>query len=150
MEEIDLTQRLHGMFEATMPALENITNGFLTQNQTMLQEGETQFVKILSSNLSFAEKIITEGQKSEVDKRFLSLLVPLQKIALAVRSLMAKQKMILLRDIIFQRKGYYGDNGTFNNHENTIQRHKRLDPYQKTISERKYKIRNGENHRNGR
>jgi Na+/phosphate symporter len=104
MDEIDLTQRLHGMFEATMPALENITNGFLTQNQTMLQEGETQFIKILSSNLSFAETIVTEGQKSETDKKFLSLLVPLQKIASAVRSLMAKQKMTLRRDIIFSVK----------------------------------------------
>jgi|WetSurSiteA1Bulk_404760.scaffolds.fasta_scaffold96778_1 Na+/phosphate symporter len=101
MEEKDLTQKLYDIFEATMPALENITNGFLTQNQTMLQQGEAQFVEILSSNLSFAEKIITENQKSEADKRFLSLLVPLQKIASAVRSLMAKQEMILRRDITF-------------------------------------------------
>lgn len=101
MEEKDLTQRLYVMFEATMPALESITNGFLTQNQTMLQNGETQFVEILSSSLSFAETIIAKEQKSEDDKRFLSLLVPLQKIASAVRSLMAKQKMTLRRDITF-------------------------------------------------
>ena len=104
MEEKELTQRLYEMFDATMPALENITNGFLTQNEAMLQKGETQFVEILSSNLSFAEKIITEGQKNEVDKRFLSLLVPLQKIASAVRSLMAKQKTTLRRDVIFSVK----------------------------------------------
>ena len=101
MEEKELTQRLYEMFEATMPALENITSGFLTQNQTMLQKGEAQFVEILSSNLSFAEKIITEVQKNEVDKRFLSLLVPLQTIALAMRSLIAKKKTVLLRDVIF-------------------------------------------------
>ena len=101
MEEKELTQRLYEMFEATMPALENITSGFLTQNQTMLQKGEAQFVEILSSNLSFAEKIITEGQKNEVDKRFLSLLVPLQTIALAMRNLIAKKKTVLLRDVIF-------------------------------------------------
>jgi Na+/phosphate symporter len=104
MEEKELTQRLYEMFEATMPALENITNGFLTQNETLLQKGETQFVEILSSNLSFAEDIIKEGQKNAVDKRFLSLLVPLQKIASAVRSLMAKQKMTLRRDVVFSVK----------------------------------------------
>jgi Na+/phosphate symporter len=101
MEEKELTQRLYEMFEATMPALENITSGFLTQNQTMLQKGEAQFVEILSSNLSFAENIITEGLKNEVDKRFLSLLVPLQTIALAMRNLIAKKKTVLLRDVIF-------------------------------------------------
>ena len=104
MDEKELTQRLYEMFEATLPALENIKNGFLTQNEAMLQKGETQFVEILSSNLSFAEDITKQGHKNAVDKRFLSLLVPLQKIASAVRSLMAKQKTMLRRDVIFSVK----------------------------------------------
>ncbi len=104
MEEKELTQKLYEMFEAAMPSLENITNGFLTQNQTMLQKGKTQFVEILSSNLSFANKIIMEGQKNDVDKRFLSLLIPLQKIASAVTSLMAKEKTILRGNIILSVK----------------------------------------------
>jgi Na+/phosphate symporter len=104
MEEKELTQKLYEMFDAAMPSLENITNGFLTQNQTMLQKGESQFVEILSSNLSFVETIIMEGQKNETDKKFLSLLVPLQKSASAVRNLMAKQKMILRSDVTFSVK----------------------------------------------
>ena len=104
MEEKELTQKLYEMFEAAMPSLENITNGFLTQNQTMLQKGETQFVEILSSNLSFANKIIMEGQKNDVDKRFLSMLIPLQKIASALTSLMAKEKTILRGNIILSVK----------------------------------------------
>jgi len=104
MEEKELTQWLHEMFQATIPALENIERGFVTQNQTMLQQGETQFVEILTSNLLFAEKIITEKQKNDVDKKFLSLLVPLQEIALAMRRLIAKKKTILLRDVIFSVK----------------------------------------------
>ena len=104
MEEKELTQRLYDMFEAAMPALDYITNGFLTQNQTMLQKGETQFVEILSSNLSFTEIIIMAEQKNEVDKKFLSLLVPLQQIASSVRNLMAKQNMTLRRNIIFNVK----------------------------------------------
>jgi len=104
MEEKELTQWLHEMFQATIPALENIEKGFVTQNQTMLQQGETQFVEILTSNLSFADKIITDGQKNKVDRRFLNLLVPLQRIALAVRSLIAKKKLKLVRDVIFNEK----------------------------------------------
>lgn len=104
MEEKELTQWLYGMFDATIPVIEDIENGFLTQNQTMIQQGEAKFVEILSSNLSFAEKIITEGKKNEVDRKFLSLLVPLQEIALAVRSLAAKKKTILMRDVVFSVK----------------------------------------------
>src|SRR4030042_562022 len=104
MEEKELTQKLYEMFEAAMPSLENITNGFLTQNQTMLHKGKAQFVEILSSNLSFANKIIMEGQKNDVDKKFLSLLIHLQKIASAVTSLMAKEKTILRGNIILSVK----------------------------------------------
>jgi Na+/phosphate symporter len=104
MEEKELTQKLYEMFEAVLPALENIANGFLTQNQTMLEKGESQFLEILSSNLPFSEKIMKEGHKSEADKRFLGLLIPLQEIALSVRNLAAKEKAILLRDVIFSVK----------------------------------------------
>ena len=104
MEEKELTQWLHGMFQATIPALENMEKGFMTQNQTMLEQGETRFVEILTSNLSFADKIITEGQKNKADRRFLYLLVPLQRIALAVRSLITRKKLKLVRDVISNEK----------------------------------------------
>jgi Na+/phosphate symporter len=78
MEEKELTQKLYEMFGATISALENISNGFLKQDQTTLEQGEQQFVTILSSNLSFFEKIAAKEQKNEVDKKFLTLLVPLQ------------------------------------------------------------------------
>jgi Na+/phosphate symporter len=104
MEEKELMQRLYEMFGAAMTALENIEAGFVRQNQTMLQQGETQFVEILTSNLSFADKIITEGQKNKVDRRFLNLLIPLQRIAIAVRSLIAKKKLKLVQDVIFNEK----------------------------------------------
>ncbi len=104
MEEQELTQKLYEIFEATMPALENIAKGFLAQNQTMLQQGEQQFVAILSSNLSFFEKIAAKEQKNEAEKRFLSLLVPLQNIALAVRNLTAKKKTILSNNVMLSVK----------------------------------------------
>ena len=104
MEEKLLTQWLYEMFQATIPALEDIEKGFMTQDPAMLQQGETQFVKILTSNLSFADRVMTEGQKSKADRRFLYLLVPLQRIALAVRGLIAKNKLKLVRDAILNEK----------------------------------------------
>ncbi len=104
MEEQELTQKLHEIFETTTPALENISTGFLRQDQAMLQQGEQQFVAILSSNLSFFEKIASKEQKNEIDKRFLSLLVPLQKIALAVRNLTARMRTILSHNVMLSVK----------------------------------------------
>jgi len=104
MEEQGLTQKLYEILEATTPALENISTGFLRQDQTMLLQGEQQFVAILSSNLSFFEKIAEKEQKSEIDKRFLSLLVPLQKIALAVRNLTDKMGTILSHNVMLSVK----------------------------------------------
>lgn len=104
MEERELTQRLYEIFEATMPALENISKGFITQDQAMLKQGEQHFAAILSSNLSSFENIAVKEQKDEVDKRFLGLLVPLQNIALAVRNLAAKKKTILSNNIMLSVK----------------------------------------------
>jgi len=104
MEEKELTQWLHAVFMATIPALENIEKGFDAQNETMLEQGETQFVAILTSNLTLADRVIAEGQKTKSDRRFLYLLVPLQRIALAVRSLIAGRKLRFLRDVAFNEK----------------------------------------------
>jgi Na+/phosphate symporter len=104
MEEKELVQRLHEIFEATMPALENISKGFLTQDQAILKKGEQQFAAILSSNLSSFENVAAKEQKDEVDKRFLGLLIPLQNIALAVRNLAAKKKAILSNNIMLSVK----------------------------------------------
>ncbi len=104
MEEKELTQKLYEMFDTTISALENISNGFLRHDQTMLERGEQQFVAILSSNLSFFEKIAAKEQKNEVDKRFLTLLVPLQNIALAVRNLTARKKTILTHNVMLSVK----------------------------------------------
>ncbi|HOJ43787.1 MAG TPA: hypothetical protein PLW88_05755 [Syntrophorhabdaceae bacterium] len=104
MDEKDLTQRLYNMFEDALRSFELISEGFLTQNKEALEKGELQFIDILSKNLEFAEKIIQEGKKNEVDEKFLSLIIPLQEIALAVRNLISKEKAILERKVIFSMK----------------------------------------------
>ncbi len=104
MEEKELTQKLYEMFESVIQSLDNIAKGFLAQDQSILQKGESQFIEVLSSNTEFAEKIIRDGTKSAADEKFISLLVPLQEIALAVRNLISKKKAILQRRVIFSVK----------------------------------------------
>ncbi|HOP85736.1 MAG TPA: hypothetical protein PKZ54_04575 [Syntrophorhabdaceae bacterium] len=104
MDEKDLTQRLYSMFDEALRSFEFISEGFLAQNKDVLEKGESQFINILSENLEFAENIVHEGKKSEVDEKFLSLIIPLQEIALAVRNLISKEKAILERKVIFSMK----------------------------------------------
>lgn len=104
MEEKELTNRLHGMFEQAIQAVENIRKGFMTQDRTVLEHGQNQFAEMISSNLSFVEQTVAKIHKDEIDRKFLSALIPLQKIASSVRSLIAKQKTVLLRDIRFNVK----------------------------------------------
>ncbi|HEX2967115.1 MAG TPA: hypothetical protein VHO84_15120 [Syntrophorhabdaceae bacterium] len=104
MEEKELTNRLHGMFEQAIQAVENIRKGFMTQDRTVLEHGQNQFAEMISSNLSFVEQTVAKIHKDEIDRKFLSALIPLQKIASSMRSLIAKQKTVLLRDIRFNVK----------------------------------------------
>lgn len=104
MDERELNQMLYNMFDEALKSFEHISEGFITQNMEKLEKGEAQFINILSSNLEVAEKIIREGKKSKVDEKFLSLIIPLQEIALAVRNLISKEKAILERNVIFSMR----------------------------------------------
>jgi hypothetical protein len=55
MEEIELNQRLHAMFEEMLLVLESAKEGFLTGDQTPLTEAKTKLTSILTSNLLFTE-----------------------------------------------------------------------------------------------
>jgi len=104
MDDKDLAQRLYNMLDEALKSFEFISEGFLAQNKDMLEKGESQFIDILSKNLEFAEGIVREGKKNEVDEKFLTLIIPLQEIALAVRNLISKEKAILERNVIFSMK----------------------------------------------
>ncbi|MCX7965028.1 MAG: hypothetical protein N2596_00185 [Syntrophorhabdaceae bacterium] len=104
MDEKEITKRLYEMFEGALKAFDYISEGFLSQNKDVLEKGETLFIEMLSSNLEFAEKIVHQGKKNEFDEKFLSLIIPLQEIALAVRNLISKEKAILERNVIFSMK----------------------------------------------
>lgn len=107
MEEKELTQMLYEMFNETMPVLESIKHGFMIQNQAILTEAETKFIRILTSNLPFAEKLIKERPKDEIEKKFLKLLPHLQLIAMVVRNLINTKKKKIASDVLFSDKALH-------------------------------------------
>lgn len=101
MNEKELNQLLYDMLDEALKSIEDISEGFITQDKKKIEKGEAQFLRILSSNLEVAENILHESKKGAAEQKFLSLIIPLQEIALAVRNLISKEKAILERNVIF-------------------------------------------------
>ena len=104
MEEKELNQRFHNMFEKIIPILEDIKKGFFTQNNTILKESEKRFREILKSALPFAEKLIEEKEKDEVEKRYVNLILSLQMTALALENLIEKMHIKVESHVLFSEK----------------------------------------------
>lgn len=104
MEEKEPNQRFHNMFEKIIPILEDIKKGFFTQNNTILKECEKRFREILKSALPFAEKLIEEKEKDEVEKRYVNLILSLQMTALALENLIEKMHIKVESHVLFSEK----------------------------------------------
>lgn len=104
MEEKELNQRFHNMFEKMTPILEDMKKGFFTQNDTILKESEKRFREILKSALPFAEKLIEEKEKDEMEKRYVNLILPVQMTALALENLIEKMHIKVESHILFSEK----------------------------------------------
>jgi Na+/phosphate symporter len=104
MEEKEMVQNLHGMFERAVPMLENMRQAFRTQNEGALTVAERTFVEIFQSNLPLAEAIIDNKEKNDSEKKFALLLIPLQKIASAIINIIGKRKRIMDGGLCFTDK----------------------------------------------
>jgi len=104
MEEQELTQRFHGTFDAVLPILENVYRGFFASNSALLKECLSGFEDMLTANLPFVEKIITEKEKDPIEKKYINLILSLQVIALALDNLITKMLVKAESGILFSEK----------------------------------------------
>jgi len=104
MEEKEMVENLHGMFERAVPMLENIGRAFRVQNEGALTEAERNFVEIFQSNLPLSEAVIEKKEKSDSEKKFALLLIPLQKIASAIINIIGRRKRIMDGGLCFTDK----------------------------------------------
>jgi len=104
MEEKEMVQNLHGMFERAVPMLANIRQAFRDQNEGALTEAEKTFVEMFESNLRFTEAVMEKKEKSDSEKKFASLLISLQKIAGAIMNIIGKRKRIMDGGLCFTDK----------------------------------------------
>jgi Na+/phosphate symporter len=95
------------MFNEAMPILESIKHGFIIQNEAVLTEAETKFIRVLTSNLPFAEKLVKKIPKDDIEKKFLRLLPHLQLIAMVARNLINTKKKKIASDVLFSDKALH-------------------------------------------
>lgn len=104
MEEKELVQRFYTTFDAVLPILENVYKGFFTSNPALLKECLSNFEGMLTANLPFVEKVITEKEKDPIEKKYVNLVLSLQTIALAIDNLITKMLVKAESKILFSDK----------------------------------------------
>ena len=104
MEEQELTNRFCSLFDETLPILTNIYKGFAGQKINLLQESKSKFREIWKNRLPAVEKLIEDKDKKDVEKKFVSLLPHLQRVALAIDNLVDKMEIKVETNALFSQK----------------------------------------------
>jgi Na+/phosphate symporter len=104
MEEQELMNRFHSLFEDTQPILQNMYKGFVGQKPALLKEAKSKFREIWKSRLPAVEKILEHKDKNEVEKKFITLLPHLQRVGLAIDSLVDKMEIKVETNVLFSQK----------------------------------------------
>jgi Na+/phosphate symporter len=104
MEEREITERICNLFEETVPILNNIYRGFVGQKINLLKESRTKFRESLKERLPGIEKLVEQKDKSEAEQKFLTALPHLQRVALALDSLLDKMEIKVESNILFTDK----------------------------------------------
>ena len=104
MEEKRLVEKFNDVFVKTIPILDNIKKGFLTQNLDIVKENKAQFREMLKSRVASVQKIIEEKDKTEMQKQYLALIPSFQTIGLALENLISKMETKVELKILFSEK----------------------------------------------
>ncbi|HNT43326.1 MAG TPA: hypothetical protein PKN85_02635 [Syntrophorhabdaceae bacterium] len=104
MEEREITERICNLFEETVPILNNIYRGFVGQKINLLKESRTKFRESLKERLPGIEKVVEQKDKTEAEQKFLTALPHLQRVALALDSLLDKMEIKVESNVLFTDK----------------------------------------------
>ena len=104
MEEREIIERISKVFEETLPILNNIYRGFAGQKINLLRDSKVQFRESLKRSLPDIEKLVEEKDKNEALQKFLTALPHLQRVALALDSLVEKMEAKVEANVLFTQK----------------------------------------------
>lgn len=104
MEEKRLVNRFNDAFAITVPILDNIKKGFLTQKLDIMRESKAKFREMVKAKAVSIMQIIEEPNKSEAQKEYLHLIPLFQTIGLALENLINKMETKVELKILFSEK----------------------------------------------
>jgi Na+/phosphate symporter len=104
MEEKEMIQRFYGSFEYLTQMLEDVKKGFFTQKLDLLKENKQKLKVEIKQRASFAEKVVVEKEKDQIQKRYIGLLVSFQNIVLAIDALINKMQKKVEVNVLFTKK----------------------------------------------
>ena len=104
MEEKRNMEKFNDVFVKTMPILDSVKKGFLTQNLDIIRENKAQFRSILKSRAISVQDIIEEKDKTDTQKQFLALIPSFQTIGLALENLISKMETKVELKLLFSEK----------------------------------------------
>jgi Na+/phosphate symporter len=104
MEEREITERINRLFDETVPILNNIYKGFVEQKINLLKESRSKFRESLKKRLPGIEKLVEDKEKNEAVRKFVIALPYLQRVALALDTLLDKMEIKVEANILFSQK----------------------------------------------
>jgi len=104
MEEREINDRICKLFEETVPILNNIYRGFVGQKINLIKESKSKFRDSLKERLPAIEKLVEDKDKNEAEQKFVIALPHLQRVALALDSLVDKMEIKVESNVLFSQK----------------------------------------------
>jgi Na+/phosphate symporter len=104
MEEKKLTNRISETFSAALPIMKDARKGFVTENAALIKESISKFRELLKTRGSTAESIVRKEDKTEEEKRYITMIIPLQAAAVAIENVMEKMAIKVEAKIPFTEK----------------------------------------------
>ncbi len=104
MEEQEIISRYRSIFEEVLPILTNIYKGFVTQKLNLLKESRLKLREIWKRYLPMVEELVGDKEKNEAEKRFVAALPHLQRVALAIDTLIDKMEIKVETSTLFSQK----------------------------------------------
>ncbi|MBP7526996.1 MAG: hypothetical protein KA801_03670 [Syntrophorhabdaceae bacterium] len=104
MQEREITDRIGKLLEETVPILNNIYRGFAGQKINLLKESRLKFRESLKEGLPAIEKLVEDKDKNEAEQKFVIALPHLQRVALALDSLVDKMETKVESNVLFTQK----------------------------------------------
>jgi Na+/phosphate symporter len=104
MEEKELVQGFHQIFEEVIPLFERTKKGFYVEKASILKEEKAKFSGIIKSRVAQAASVVGKKDKNEVEKKFIVLLTSAQTMSLAIENLVQKLEMKVEGQVLFSEK----------------------------------------------